>query len=56
MSYRIHGNVIPHLHLHLWPRYPEDRYDVGGISAGQATFVRSDEELAAMAEALAARS
>ena len=56
MNYGIHVNVIPHLHLHLWPRYTDDPYDVGGIPAGQATFVRSDEELAAMAEALVARS
>ena len=57
MNYGIHGNVIPHLHLHLWPRYPDDPYDVGGIPAGQATFTRSDEQLAEMAAALtAARS
>src|SRR5207247_7782356 len=56
MNYGIHGNVIPHLHLHLWPRFITDPYDVGGIPAGQAAFVRSEEELAAMAKALASRS
>ena len=54
MNYGIHGNVIPHLHLHLWPRYRDDPYDVGGIPAGEATFMRSDEQLAQMAAALAA--
>ena len=54
MNYGIHGNVIPHLHLHLWPRYPDDPYDVGGIPAGQATFTRSDDQLAKMAAALTA--
>jgi diadenosine tetraphosphate (Ap4A) HIT family hydrolase len=54
MNYGIHGNVIPHLHLHLWPRFHDDPYDVGGIPAGQATFSRSEEQLAEMAAALSA--
>jgi diadenosine tetraphosphate (Ap4A) HIT family hydrolase len=29
MNYEIHGNTLPHLHLHLFPREPEDPY-VGG--------------------------
>jgi len=52
MNYGIHGNRIPHLHVHLWPRYPDDPYDVGGIPAGAASFVRTTEELAAMAAAI----
>lgn len=54
MNYGIHGNVIPHLHLHLWPRYVDDPYDVGGIPVGRASFTRSDEQLAGIAAALAA--
>lgn len=52
INYGIHGNVIPHLHLHLWPRYIDDPYDVGGIPAGAASFARTDRQIAAMAAAL----
>ncbi|MCD4701002.1 MAG: HIT family protein [Candidatus Aegiribacteria sp.] len=27
LNYEIHGNTIPHLHMHLWPRHPGDRFD-----------------------------
>lgn len=26
INYEIHGNTIPHLHLHLYPRYLDDPY------------------------------
>jgi diadenosine tetraphosphate (Ap4A) HIT family hydrolase len=26
LNYEIHGNTIPHLHLHLYPRFPGDPY------------------------------
>ena len=26
MNYEIHGNTIPHLHLHLFPRYVGDPF------------------------------
>src|SRR5207249_2771514 len=26
MNYEIHGNTIPHLHMHLYPRYDGDPY------------------------------
>jgi diadenosine tetraphosphate (Ap4A) HIT family hydrolase len=48
MNYGIHGNVIPHLHMHLWPRLVDDPYDTGGITVGVASFTRSDEDLAAL--------
>jgi len=53
MNYGIHGNVIPHLHLPLWPRCVDDPYDTGGIPADGASFTRSTGELAALAAALA---
>ncbi len=56
MNYGIEGNMVPHLHLHLWPRYPDDPYDVGGIPYGHAPFIRTDAQLAEMAAALAAAS
>lgn len=54
MNYEIHGNVIPHLHLHLYPRFPDDPYDVGALRPRLASFTRSDEELARMGQALRA--
>jgi diadenosine tetraphosphate (Ap4A) HIT family hydrolase len=52
MNYEVHGNVIPHLHLHLYPRTPDDPYDTGGLAARDAVFTRSEEELARLAAAL----
>jgi diadenosine tetraphosphate (Ap4A) HIT family hydrolase len=51
INYGIHGNVIPHLHMHLWPRHTDDPYDVGGIPAGVASFKRAPAELERMAVA-----
>ncbi len=31
MNYEIHGNTIPHLHLHVFPRYPGDPFEGGPI-------------------------
>ena len=52
MNYGIHGNVIPHLHMHLWPRFAADPYDIGGIPAHVASFTRTPAEIDAMREAL----
>jgi len=27
LNYEIHGNTIPHLHVHLYPRYPRDPFE-----------------------------
>ena len=54
MNYEVHGNVIPHLHLHLYPRTPDDPYDTGALAAREAVFMRTDEELARLAAALRA--
>jgi diadenosine tetraphosphate (Ap4A) HIT family hydrolase len=27
LNYEIHGNTIPHLHLHVYPRYPGDPFE-----------------------------
>jgi diadenosine tetraphosphate (Ap4A) HIT family hydrolase len=53
MNYGIHGNVIPHLHLHLWPRFVDDPYDTGWPPEARS-FVRTEEDLARMAAALRA--
>lgn len=26
INYEIHGNTVPHLHLHLYPRYMDDPF------------------------------
>ena len=26
INYEIHGNTVPHLHLHLYPRYQDDPF------------------------------
>jgi diadenosine tetraphosphate (Ap4A) HIT family hydrolase len=31
LNYEIHGNTLPHLHLHLFPRYPGDLFEGGPI-------------------------
>ena len=27
LNYEIHGNTIPHLHVHLFPRFPGDSFE-----------------------------
>ena len=27
LNYEIHGNTVPHLHTHVFPRYPGDRFE-----------------------------
>jgi diadenosine tetraphosphate (Ap4A) HIT family hydrolase len=31
MNYELHGNTIPHLHMHFFPRYPGDPFENGPI-------------------------
>jgi diadenosine tetraphosphate (Ap4A) HIT family hydrolase len=53
MNYEIHGNTIPHLHLHLYPRFTDDPYVGRPIDGRLALFTRSPEELGAIREAFA---
>jgi hypothetical protein len=46
MNYEIHGNTIPHLHVHLLPRGPGDGY-------GEPGLTRTPEELGALRAAFA---
>jgi diadenosine tetraphosphate (Ap4A) HIT family hydrolase len=52
MNYEIHGNTIPHLHLHLFPRYAGDPYTGRPIDLSFASFVRSQDELDSLRAAL----
>ena len=32
LNYEVHGNTIPHLHMHFFPRYPGDPFEGGPIN------------------------
>jgi diadenosine tetraphosphate (Ap4A) HIT family hydrolase len=32
LNYEIHGNTVPHLHVHIFPRYPGDRFEGAPIN------------------------
>ena len=51
LNYEIHGNTIPHLHLHFFPRTAGDRFEGRPID-GRESVRRSDEELEAVRHAL----
>lgn len=54
MNYEIHGNTIPHLHMHLYPRFEGDPYQGGPIDHAKRSFVRSNTELELLSTAIAA--
>jgi phosphoribosylglycinamide formyltransferase-1 len=31
LNYEVHGNTIPHLHMHFYPRYPSDPFEGGRL-------------------------
>jgi diadenosine tetraphosphate (Ap4A) HIT family hydrolase len=31
MNYEVHGNTLPHLHMHFFPRYPGDPFEHGPV-------------------------
>jgi diadenosine tetraphosphate (Ap4A) HIT family hydrolase len=45
LNYEIHGNTLPHLHLHLFPRQPGDRFEGRPID-GDDGVPRTADELA----------
>ncbi len=45
INYEIHGNTIPHLHLHLYPRYMDDPFSGKAIDYSQKTpNIYNDDE------------
>ncbi|MDQ3949818.1 MAG: HIT family protein [Gemmatimonadota bacterium] len=32
LNYEVHGNTVPHLHMHIFPRYVGDRFEGGPIN------------------------
>jgi diadenosine tetraphosphate (Ap4A) HIT family hydrolase len=53
MNYEIHGNTIPHLHVHLYPRFAGDSFEGGPIDGTSVSFHRSPAHLEALRTALA---
>jgi diadenosine tetraphosphate (Ap4A) HIT family hydrolase len=53
MNYEIHGNTIPHLHLHLFPRFAADPYEGGPINPRQPGFRRTADDLTRLRTELA---
>ncbi|MEQ7129342.1 HIT family protein [Actinopolymorpha sp. B11F2] len=51
INYEIHGNTMPHLHMHLHPRFAGDPY-VGGPISWRASFDRSPQDRQAIADAI----
>lgn len=56
MNYEIHGNTIPHLHMHLFPRMESDPYVGGPIDPRLASYTRSQEELEGLGRAISTLS
>ena len=52
MNLEIHGNTLPHLHVHLFPRQLDDPFVGGPVDPRRASFSRSDEELQRLADAV----
>lgn len=56
MNYEMHGNTIPHLHMHLFPRQKGDPYVGGPIDPTLASYTRSQEDLGRLRQAIEAKA
>ena len=52
MNYEIHGNTLPHLHLHLFPRQIDDPYVGGSVDPRVGSFTRPAGEESALGRAI----
>jgi diadenosine tetraphosphate (Ap4A) HIT family hydrolase len=52
VNYEIHGNSVPHLHLHIYPRHAGDPFVGAPIDLRRLPFTRSDQQLAAIRDAI----
>lgn len=55
MNYEMHGNTLPHLHLHLFPRHAGDPFVGGPVDPRRASVRRTPEQLDALAAAIQRR-
>ncbi len=53
MNYEIHGNTLPHLHLHLFPRLAGDPFEGRPIDGRSSAFERSIEDIERLRAAVA---
>jgi diadenosine tetraphosphate (Ap4A) HIT family hydrolase len=53
LNYEIHGNTIPHLHMHVSPRFPGDPFEGRPIDPRSRSFARTKEEVARLHAAFA---
>jgi diadenosine tetraphosphate (Ap4A) HIT family hydrolase len=54
MNYEIHGNTIPHLHLHVYPRTADDPFMGRPIEGTALLFERSPQDLERLRQAITA--
>jgi diadenosine tetraphosphate (Ap4A) HIT family hydrolase len=54
MNYEIHGNTLPHLHLHLYPRASDDPFVGGPIDPSRSMVRRTPEDLESLKKAVEA--
>jgi diadenosine tetraphosphate (Ap4A) HIT family hydrolase len=52
INYEIHGNTLPHLHVHLYPRFEGDPFEGRPIEGATTNFRRDPGELAALKTAI----
>ena len=53
LNYEIHGNTLPHLHMHLFPRQPDDEFVGRPVDLKDFRHRYSDHDLAMLGSALA---
>lgn len=52
VNYEIHGNSIPHLHMHIYPRFPDDPFVGQPIDPRKASIFRNPEDIDRIRRAL----
>jgi diadenosine tetraphosphate (Ap4A) HIT family hydrolase len=52
INYEIHGNTLPHLHAHLYPRFAGDPFEAGPINGAGTDFHRDANQLADLRAAI----
>ena len=55
MNYEIHGNTLPHLHVHLFPRRPDDPFVGGPIDPRRPGVERDPAQITRIARAVSGR-
>jgi diadenosine tetraphosphate (Ap4A) HIT family hydrolase len=52
INYEIHGNAVPHLHVHLYPRYRDDPFAGRAIEPREKANLYAEGEFAAFVTAM----